>query len=281
MGVRARIVVYAPSKPAAETACRAAFSRIAQLEDAMSDYRPTSELMRLCAKAGGSPVKVSKDLLRVLLKSQELSRRSNGAFDVTVGPLVKLWRQARKDVKLPERADLDRALKLVGWRKLHPDPKHSTARLDSHGMLLDLGGIAKGYACDEAIRTLKSRGIESALAEMGGDIAVSSAPPGRNGWQIEVPNAPEGQRRQTLANRAVSTSGDIEQFVEIGGKRYSHIVDPRTGLGLTSRLAVTVIARDCTTSDGLSTAVSVLGPEKGRELIGTYHGASMCWTRLN
>lgn len=281
MGVRARIVLYATDEATAQKAARAAYDRIAVLEEIMSDYRPDSELMRLSAKSGGPAVKVSPELLFILQKSQELAKRSDGAFDVTVGPVVKLWRKARKAGVMPPKEELDAARKLVGWRKLHIDPKGGLVRLDTPGMQLDLGGIAKGYGCDEAIRTLKANGIKSALVEMGGDIVVSDAPPGKKGWEIEVANATDPAqsfdklRMLTLSNAAVSSSGDTEQFVEIGGKRYSHIVDPKTGLGLTDRIAVTIIAPNGTTSDGLSTAISVLGETKGRALAKTYPGVSV------
>ena len=286
MGVRARIVMHATNQATAENAAKAAYDRIAKLEDVMSDYRPDSELMRLSAASGGPAVKVSRELLFILRKSQELSKRSDGAFDVTIGPIVKLWRKSRKAGVMPPKAELAAARKLVGWRKMHVDPIGSRIRLDTSGMQLDLGGIAKGYACDEAIRVLKANGIKSALIEMGGDIVVSGPPPGKKGWEIEVANAdatgpfdelrmPDKLRMLTLSNAAVSSSGDTEQFVEIGGKRYSHIVDPRTGLGLTDRIAVTVIAPNGVTSDGLSTAISVLGETKGRALARTYPSVSV------
>jgi len=283
MGVRARIVVYAADRESAERACHAAFDRIADLDGIMSDYRPNSELMRLCAKAGGPPVKSSPELLFVLQKAEELSRRSDGAFDVTVGPFVKLWRKARKSGALPSQQEIGAARKLVGWQKMVIDADPGTVRLDATGMLLDLGGIAKGYACDEALRVLRQHEIRSALVEMGGDLVVSEAPPGKKGWEIEVPNARDpgrvvgavSRRRFPLSNAAVSSSGDTEQYIEIEGVRYSHIVDPRTGLGLTNRIAVTVIAPDGITSDGLSTAISVLGSDKRQELASTYSGVTV------
>lgn len=275
MGVRARIVVYAADEDKARNACACAFQRIADLEDVMSDYRPASELMRVCARAGGEPVKVSGDLLRVLRLSQHLARRSDGAFDVTIGPVVRLWRSARRKGALPGHEELLAARELVGRRKLLVDTRRGTVRLETPGMLLDLGGIAKGYTCDEAQRVLKRHGVVSALVEMGGDIAVSGPPPGKPGWDVEIANAPDPSKRLvTLSNAGISSSGDAEQFVEIGGVRYSHIVDPRTGIGLTDRIAVTVVARDCATSDGLSTAISVLGEERGRALLNTFRGAS-------
>lgn len=267
MGVKARIVLYAYDETSAQTAAKAAFERIAYLEDVMSDYRPTSELMRLCAQAGGPPVKVSPELFLLLRKSRELSERTGGAFDVTVGPMVKVWRAARKSGEFPSFAPLREARAKVGWRDLILDATAGTVELKTPGMQLDLGGIAKGYACDEALRVLKRHGIRRALVEMGGDIVVGDSPPDRAGWEIEIPGSDEPL---ILSNSAISSSGDTEQFVEVGGRRYSHIVDPRTGLGLTNRIAVTVIASDGITSDSLATALNVLGDEKGRELLRNY-----------
>jgi thiamine biosynthesis lipoprotein len=279
MGVRARIVLYATDKDSAQTAVRAAYDRIAELEDIMSDYRPDSELMRLCKKAGDGPVEVSGDLYFMLCKCEELSRRSDGAFDCTAGPVIKLWRSARKSGKLPNDFDLEAARKLVGWRKLKLltpcGEQAGTVKLTVPGMQLDLGGIAKGYACDEAIRILKEHGISSALVEMGGDIVVSAPPPGKKGWGIQITNS-SAPRTITLSHAAISSSGDTNQFVEIGGKRYSHIVDPRTGIGLTNRMAVTIIAPNGVTSDGLSTAISVLGPIRGKTLANAWPGVSIC-----
>ena len=276
MGVDVRIVVYAPNQPAAERACAAAFERFAELDTIMSDYRADSELMRLCARAGGLPVPVSRDLFLVLQRSQEVAQRSGGAFDITCGPVVALWRRARKTHLLPAPAEIERASALVGWERLRLDPRRRTAQLLTPGMKLDLGGIGKGYADDCAQRTLKQYGITSALVEAGGDIVVSGPPPGQDGWKIEVDNAGDAQSNAVLhfANVAVSTSGDTEQFVDIGGCRYSHIVDPHTGQALTDRIAVTIVAPDGLTSDGLSTAVSVLGKEKGQALAKTYRNTT-------
>lgn len=271
MGVRARIVVYAASRKSAEKGCQSAFNRINTLENVMSDYRPDSELMKLSLKAGSKPVPVSDDLLRVLRISQDISKRSDGAFDITVGPVVKLWRKARKSGALSPQNELDSAQKLVGWRKIVIDGRRWTVTLETPGMQLDLGGIAKGYACQEAVITLRRNGIGRALVEMGGDIVVSGPPPGKKGWEIENENAHNAaDKLLILRDCAVSSSGDIEQFVEIGGKRYSHIVDPKTGVGLTSRTAVTIITPTGGLSDGLSTALCVLGEKRGRALLRDY-----------
>lgn len=305
MGVRSRIVVYAHSEDAARAACKAAFDRIAELENIMSDYRPTSELTRLCTNAGVVPVKVSPELLNILRRSVEMSRRSDGAFDITIGPLVRLWRKARMSKLLPSREEIEAARRLVGWRNIEINEETSTVRLAVPGMQLDLGGIAKGYACDEALRVIKDLGIRSALVEMGGDIAVGDPPPGKAGWCIEVANVAKAECERLFtanhdirwefksigrglkslvinrcSNVGISSSGDTEQFIEIGGKRYSHIVDPRSGVGLTNRVAVTIVARDCTTSDSLATAVSVLGYEKGLQFIEDFDGVSAYIRRL-
>ncbi len=276
MGVDVRIVAYANKKATAERACAAAFERFAELDTIMSDYRETSELMRLCAHAGGQAVPVSRDLFTVLQYAQVKARRSGGAFDVTCGPLVRLWRKARKSKTLPSQAEIESARGKVGWKLLELDPRRRTVRLLKPGMQLDLGGIGKGYADDCAQEVLKRNGIRSALVEAGGDIVVSDPPPGQVGWKIEVPNAIDITAAPLLfANTAISTSGDLEQSAEIGGKWYSHIIDPRTGMPLTDRIQVTIVARKGITSDGLSTAISVLGPEKGCAVARTYPGTTV------
>lgn len=272
MGVDARIVVYAKDKTTAENACAAAFARMAELDALMSDYRPDSELMRLCDKAGGPPVRVSPELFKVLKVAEEISSRSDGTFDVTVGPLVKLWRAARKSHVLPDGAEIEKARKLVGWRHVKLDERAQTVRLEIPGMRLDFGGIAKGYADDEAQAVLRKFGIKHALVEMGGDIVVTDAPPGTPGWTIRVPNAGDdhGPADVTFANRAISTSGDTEQFVVIGGKRYSHVVDPRTGWALTSRAQATVVSDLGLYSDPLSKCMTILDHEARVKLLKSY-----------
>ncbi|MEZ0327770.1 MAG: FAD:protein FMN transferase [Fimbriimonas sp.] len=269
MGIDARLVVYAPNEQTARSACESAFKRIAELDAIMSDYRQDSELMRLCGSAGKGAIPVSPDLFRVLDKAQTIAKQTDGGFDVTVGPLIQLWRKARKEQKLPNAADIEKAKKVVGFKKLHMNPKTSTATLDVPRMRLDLGGIAKGYASDEALKVLRSQGIQSALIEMGGDIVLGAAPPRREGWNISVPNA--GQN-MFLKDCAISSSGDTEQYVEIGKTRYSHVVDPRTGYGLTQRKQATVIAPDGFTSDPLSTALTLVAQKRREALLRHFPG---------
>lgn len=270
------MVVYAKDRDSADEAARAAYHRVTELDLIASDYRKDSELMQLCAKAGGPPVKVSEDLFVLLQKSYEISERSGGAFDCTCGPLVALWRQARKTGQLPTQAQIDEARQLVGWRKMKLDSSNRTVQLLVPGMKLDLGGIAKGYAGDVVGDTLRKYGINSAMFEMGGDIVVSDPPqdtPG--GWDIGI-MPEEGSTKDrdvVIANCGISTSGDTYQFVEIGGKRYSHVIDPRTGWALTNRRMTTIIAPKGIISDGLSTATDVLEPDAARALVKMYPGA--------
>ena len=278
MGTLARIVIYARNLDAAAAATRSAFQRIRELDGILSDYQAESELNRLSHQAGGPPVKIGPDLFRVLWVAQNLAVRSDGSFDVTVGPVIRLWRRARRQQALPDADRIAAALDVTGFRWLTLDTKQQTAQLAKTGMLLDVGGIAKGFAADEALKTLKQAGIEQALVALGGDIAVSNPPPGRKGWSIEIASlnlagAPKPSPL-LLHNAAVSTSGDAEQFVEIGGIRYSHIIDPRTGKALTGRRSVTVVAAHGIDSDALATAVSVLDPAEGLKLIDTTQAAS-------
>jgi thiamine biosynthesis lipoprotein len=277
MGTRFQIILYARDEHAARKAAKGAFARVGQLDAIMSDYRSSSELMRLCAKAGGPPVKVSGPLFTVLERAGEVSARSEGAFDVTVGPVVRLWRLARRTQKLPDPAKLAAARARVGYQNVRLDARSRTVQLLEAGMQLDLGGIAKGYAADEALGILRQHGIKGALVAAGGDIRVGEPPPGKDHWVVAI--APvdakkEGPRHLHLANAAVSTSGDAEQYVEIDGQRYSHIVDPRTGLGLVGRMSATVVAPDGITADSLTKVVAVLGPEKGFKIIEQTKGVS-------
>lgn len=285
MGTEFKLTFYAPSDELARMAAEAAFARVAELDLIMSDYKATSELMRLCHKAGGEPVKVSEELFSILEKAQEFSRRSEGAFDVTVGPVVRLWRKARRTRQLPEPQERKEALARVGFGKIKLDPQQRTVQLLVAGMLLDLGGIAKGFAADAVLAVLRRFGIRQALLAAGGDIVAGDAPPARQGWKVGVAplKNPEAKPQHflLLVNSAVSTSGDVEQHVQIDGQRYSHIVDPKTGLGLLGRSSVTVIAPNGTTSDALATAVSVLGPQRGLALIEKTEGTACLILREN
>lgn len=284
MGMPFTLVLYAPDEMSANRASSAAFERIAQIDLVMSDYKEESELSRLTATAGeGKAVPVSDDLWRVLAASQKLSEQSGGAFDVTVGPYVSIWRRARREHEFPSEDRLEKARQAVGFGYLKLDADAQTALLERPGMRLDLGGIAVGYALDEALKVLKAHGISRALLDGSGDVLVGDPPPGKPGWRLGIVAPKEdahATRFLTLANRAATTAGDTYQFVELNGRRYSHVIDPRTGLGMTTRLGVTVIANDAMTADSLDTALSVLSADEGMRLLKEYEGSEALFLRI-
>ncbi len=278
MGTRARIVLYTQSDAQAQKAATAAFDRIEELEEALSDYREESELNRLCREGIGRPQGVSPELFFVLEQSQKISLLSAGAFDITIGPVVRLWREARRAGRLPEATELAKARALVDYRQIDLDPSTRTVMLKRRGMQLDLGGIGKGYATDQAHEVLRAQGIRIALVALGGDIRVSGAPPGARGWKIGIEN-PDAEGRKPLCSvlledGAISTSGDTQQFLEAGGERYSHIIHPASGMGLKSGAGTTVMARDGITADALATALTIMPAEEGLRLIESVEGAS-------
>lgn len=276
MGVRTDIVVYADSAHLAESAAAAAFDRIAALEQTLSDYRPSSEASLLAQAAGGPPIPISADMASTLAESRRLAEATGGAFDITIGPLVTLWRESRRAGTLPDPAAVAGARALVDFRAVEFDAH--AARLARPGMRLDFGGIGKGLAASAALDSLRAHGCARALVALAGDIAVGEPPPGRDGWRITLagqiaetagvadPAAPADSAKVAapadglvllLRNAAVSTSGDESQFIEIGGRRYSHIIDPRTGLGGPGGLVVTVVAPRGAWADALATAACV------------------------
>jgi FAD:protein FMN transferase len=271
MGVEFEVVLYAPSEGAAQKAMAAAFARVAELDKRLSDYDPESELSKFSAGSpSAEPVKVSDDLWAVLITSQKLSARSEGKFDITIGPLTKLWRRARRQKELPTKEQIDTALASVGYKHLELDEKLHSARLLKPNMRLDAGGIAKGYAAEEALAKIREIGITQALVRASGDIAAGDPPPGEKGWKIGLapldPDQPP-ERFIWLKNGAVSTSGDARQHLVGDGKRYSHIIDPHTGYGIAGRSSVSVIAPRGIDADSIASAVSILGPEKGLKLV--------------
>jgi thiamine biosynthesis lipoprotein len=268
MGLPVRILLHAEDERRAEAAARAAFERVAALDRVMSDYRPDSELRRL-ESTRGQWTPVSADLLEVLTLSLTMARATDGVFDPTVGPLVTLWRETRATGTLPPAGTLEGARARVGWRHLEIDRTRGAVRLTRPDMRLDLGGIAKGYILQQGLRALRLHGAHRALIESGGDIVVGGPPPGTGGWRVEARAAHAVFRRRAgaLTDAALATSGSTEQFVEIGGIRYAHLVDPRTGLAVTHQTVARVIARDAATADALATALAILGPQSAAAVV--------------
>ena len=253
MGTLFGVTLWARSVAEAQLGFARAFARAAALNRLLSDYDAGSELNSL----GVTPRVVSPELYTVLRFAKGLSEATGGAFDVTVGPLTRLWR-ARAPMTAEARA-------LVDWRLLHLEG--GKVWLGRAGMQLDLGAVGKGFAGDEMLRVLRDIGITRALVAASGDIVCGDAPPGLRGWAIGA-----GRARLVLRRAAVSTSGDTQQFFERDGKRYSHILDPRRGAALTDVLEVSVVARNGMTADGLATAVRVMGVAAAGAVLKKYGG---------
>jgi FAD:protein FMN transferase len=279
MGMPVRLVLFAPSDSAAQTAARAAFRQIAALDDDLTDYRPGSELEKIESRPR-EWVAIKPTTFEVLARALAIAQLTGGAFDPTIGPLTRVWRAARKNQRAPEQSQLDSARALVSHQWLQLDSGRTAARLTRPGMRLDLGGIAKGFILQQALATLERHGITQAMLEAGGDIVVGAPPPGQKGWRIDVPDADSSfqARARELTRAALATSGPQFQYVEIRGLRYSHVIDPDSGTGLTSSLTAHVIAPDGATADALATAFTVLGPERARTIASAIPGVKVAFT---
>lgn len=264
MGTQIRLVFYTSDQGKADSVSKAVFARIDGLNNKLSDYIEESELNTLCKQAQ-QDVSVSEDLYLVLKEAVRISKKTEGAFDVSAGPLVQLWRKARDTKALPSNTEITTAKQRVG-NKYITFPQKNTVRLEKPGMQLDLGGIAKGFAADEAIKILESHKIGSALIDMGGDIRVSNPPPNKPYWTLAFSyfnrEGNEIVRKIRLKNQAVATSGDLYQSVSIDGVRYSHIIDTRTGYALSNSTQVTVISKSGLLADAHASAVSVMGIQR-------------------
>jgi FAD:protein FMN transferase len=276
MGTKAWVTVAGLSDADAERAARAAFREMYRIESVMSTWRPSSEISRLNGGAGGAPVTISRELYSLIDSSFFYSRATAGAFDVTVRPLVRLWGFQGGEPKLPSDEEIASALSLVGYAAIVLDSAASTAALPA-GMQIDLAGIAKGYAVDRCVAVLAGLGVRSALVNIGGNIFAMGAPPGKKGWTIGVRD-PNGGLDMVgtlvIRDEAVATSGNYENFVEIDGARYGHIIDPRTGRPVSRVLSVTVVAPTGLASDALSTGLFVLGPDEARAAVGRLAGVA-------
>lgn len=265
------ITCYGEDEAQARAASDEAFAIAERIDAVASDYRPDSELMQLST----TPREVSPLLGELLAASLDMARRTGGAFDPTLGPVTRLWRESRKTRRLPDAAVLEEARARCGWQGLHYDPATRRTSLAREGMQLDLGGIAKGFTADRMMEIMVRHGFRRTCIAAGGDLRLGDPPPGREAWRVGLQTFDLARPEEVveLANCAVSTSGDLHQFVEIDGKRYSHVIDPATGLGLTRRLAVSVIAPSGTISDGLDNACCVAGAEAA-EAFGLARGAT-------
>ncbi|MCD4830539.1 MAG: FAD:protein FMN transferase [Anaerohalosphaeraceae bacterium] len=280
MGTFAKITVVARTKQIADDAIAGAMAKIELVEKMMSRYDSDSQLSRVNANAFNKPVEVAPELFVVLRKSIEYSKKSNGAFDITVAPLIIFWEGCAKANAPPTAEQLKKAHEKIGYEKLIFNTENRTVKFEVDGMMLDLGAIAKGYAIDAGIEAAKSAGADGAMVDVGGDIKCFGKSPTGNGWTIGLQN-PEmthlnrGRKIYTadillklnLSDKAIATSGDYQRYAIIAGKRYSHIINPTTNTGAYEMTSVTIIADKAIDADAMATTVSVLGIEKGLELV--------------
>jgi thiamine biosynthesis lipoprotein len=272
MGSPFRVIFYHSDSAAAVASAKQCFALIDSLNHIFSDYDPGSEINRLNSGAG-LPSAVSDELFKMIILSGNAWKKSNNTFDITMGQLTRLWRRKEKD--FPSAGEIQEAKTNSGFKNVELcfSPPYVILK---NNILFDFGGIVKGYAAQKVIDFLKTKNISSALADAGGDIAMSDPPPGKDGWSIAV-NIPESEnepdsyrvwnKNLVLKNCAVATSGDMYRYTLHDGKKYSHIIDPRTGYGVISQRNVTVIAKDGATADWLATACSILPINKAKRLV--------------
>jgi thiamine biosynthesis lipoprotein len=271
MGSLFNIILYSKDSAQANQLAFSSFLLVDSLNHIFSDYDPESELNQLSASSGsGTWFKPSPVLWQILLQSKTAFEISGGAFDISIGSLTILWRKARKENKFPGEEEIKYNKQFVGFSNLLFDTSERRVQFIKKGMHLDLGGIAKGWIAQYVLNYLKTNGITSALVGAAGDITVAEPPPGKTGWNIgmNIPGSETELMKKTieLSNAAVSTSGDVYQYIMHNGKKYSHIIDPRTGFGVTYQRNATIIATDGITADWLATACSILPMWKCRQI---------------
>jgi thiamine biosynthesis lipoprotein ApbE len=273
LGTFVTVTAYGENSERVQAAVTEAFDEIRRVDLLLSIHKAESETARLNEAAGKGPVRVSRELREVLETALRIAERTEGAFDPTIGPLAQLWGFIWKEYRLPSETELNRTLPLVGYKQvqLHRAGAVSFARPE---MSLDFGGIGKGYAVDRAIQVLEARGITNAMVKAGGDLRVLGAPPGKDAWEVQIEDAKKQRKRATvrLRDSALSTSGNYENYFEVDGRRYSHIIDPRTGLPIQGIASCTVIAKTCTESDAFATGFFVLGIERSLRDFGEEFG---------
>ena len=273
MGTVYTIVVYGRDEAYLSEVVTEAFERIDQLDEQMSNYNPESEISVINRQAARQPVRVEPKLFHLIQQALRYSRETDGAFDPTVGPLMKRWGFFRGHGQLPSQAQIAQALRCVGYQNIRLDVKNRTIRFEKGGIELDLGAIAKGYTVDRVVDILRSNGITTALVSSGtSSIYALGSPPGDQGWKVTVRDPYDRNKPGDvfhLQNWSLSVSGNYEKFFTIGGKTYCHIMDPRTGQPVQGMLSTAVLAPSATESDGLSTTFFVLGPDGTYKFLAT------------
>lgn len=270
MGTEVSVTVVAKSRDDGERAIEAAFDEVRRLDRMMSLYKDDSEITSINMFAGKKPVRVSPEIIDVVDAANRISELTHGTFDITVGPLIVLWQMRLEEGKVPTQEEIDAVKRRVGYRNIRIDRKRSEIFLERPGMIMDLGGAAKGYAADRAAAVLASHGIKDAVVAVAGDIRVMGRRPNGAPWRIGIQHPRDKDKTIAvleLSDISISTSGDYERFKIIGKKRYHHIIDPRTGRPAEGMESVTVIGGTGAVIDPLTTALFILGPKDGMDIV--------------
>ncbi len=271
LGTYVRIRVYDEGK---EAALKPAFDRVKELGDKITINQKGSEIDEVNEQAGIKPVKVSDDVYTLVKRAYEYSQDSQGGFDMAIGAITQLWRIGFDDARKPSQEEIDQALKLVDYHKIELNDQEKTVYLKEKGMIIDLGAIAKGYITDEVVKVLKKQGVTTAIVDLGGNVYVlGHSPRGENqDWTVGIqdPNMARGSVLGSIKerNKTLVTSGIYERYLEVDGKKYHHLFDPKTGYPFDNDIAsVTIITDKSIDGDGLSTAVFSMGVKKGLEYV--------------
>ncbi|MYF48462.1 MAG: FAD:protein FMN transferase [Candidatus Dadabacteria bacterium] len=262
MGSTVELKFYSPSEELFHRVVDACVERTKEIDRLFSNYRDDSVLAEVNRNAGARPVPVPGEFLRLVRISVNYSEITGGAFDITIGSLFELWRAETAAGRLPEKSRIHSALRCTGFRKIKIDEAKSQVFFDTDCLRLDFGAIGKGYAVDEMVRIARQNGITRGLVNFGGNIYAMNPPAGKKFWYVGVRKPGSGSEiisNIDLVNKGVATSGDYARYCEHGGKRYSHIIDPRTGWPAGDVTSVVAVSRTATEADVFSTAVSVLG----------------------
>jgi len=274
MGTSFTLVEYGHNSAYLQEVASQVFQEIDDLDSQMSNYKPASELSSINRQAARHAVMVEPKLFRLIQDTLEYSRASNGAFDITVGPLMKAWGFFRGRGRLPSKAELAEVLKRIGYQHIRLDASARTIRFDTPGVEIDLGAIAKGYAVDRAVEILRENGISQALVSSGtSSLYALGSPPGEHGWKISVRNPLDTSKAACvlrLQNLSLAVSGDYEKFFRLGGKVYAHIMDPHTGMPVENMLSTAVVSPSAADSDALSTSFFVEGPGAARHYLASH-----------
>ena len=285
MGSAFNLIIVSTNSNKANHLAQKSYELVDSLSHIFSNYDSSSELSKINASAGLLPYKMSTAMLDLVQKSQYAYIQSKGAYDISIGPLSSLWRNARKAKLFPEASTVLATKKLVGLNQVKINKRLGTIFLPNANMQLDFGGIAKGYIAQWVINFLKANGIQQALVDAGGDIVMSGPPLNQQGWLIGV-NLPETtdqllNKKLQLSNCSVATSGDVFQFIEYKGVKYSHIINPLTGYGVTNLRNVTIVAKTGATADWLATACSILPIQEAKQLAISHQAALLITTLKN